>query len=248
MSLLKQCYRSPLLNNKTDPLDELIFIILSQMTTGPSYERVFDRVKAVLPEWQRLTETSVSDLTLLMADAGLSSQRAHRIKHIADQLIQDFGEVSLADLAHSDDEAVLQYLTSLPGVGVKTAKCVMMFSLGRQVLPVDTHTARVAIRLGLVPTGSTAAIDRNLSVVVSPPLRFDFHVNAVAHGRAVCRAIRPRCDDCVLSSLCPVGRSANRTRRKRRRDGDNDAMPARHSLLRLRRQAVCVAILTSGLS
>ena len=216
VSLLKQCYRSPLLNNKADPLDELIFIILSQMTTGPSYERVFDRVKAVLPEWQRLTETSVYDLTLLMADAGLSGQRAHRIKQIADQLIQDFGEVSLADLAHSEDEAVLQYLTSLPGVGVKTAKCVMMYSLGRQVLPVDTHTARVAIRLGLVSPGSAAAIDRNLSVVVPRPLRFDFHVNAVAHGRAVCRSVRPRCDDCVLSSLCPVGRTANRSHRKQR--------------------------------
>ena len=209
-------YRSPLLSNKDDPLDELIFIILSQMTTGPSYERVFDRLKAAMPDWQILTETSVSDLTLLIADAGLSGQRALRLKQIAVRLVHDFGEVSLAELANSNDETVQQYLTSLPGVGVKTAKCVMMYSLGRQVLPVDTHTARVATRLGLVPTGSAATIDRDLSVVVPPALRFDFHVNAVAHGRAVCRAVRPRCDDCVLSSLCPVGRTANRPRRRRR--------------------------------
>ena len=209
---LKRCYHSPKLNNKTDPLDELIFIILSQMTTGPSYERAFDRVKAAVSEWRRLTETTESELALLIANAGLAGQRARRIKQIADRLVNDFGEVSRADLFHGDDEAVLRYLTSLPGVGVKTAKCVMMYSLNRQVLPVDTHTARVAVRLGLVSTGSPAAIDDELSVVVSPPLRFDFHVNAVAHGRSVCRAVRPHCDDCVLSLLCPVARAANRSR------------------------------------
>ena len=216
VELLKGRYRSPSLNNKDDPLDELIFIILSQMTTSPSYERIFDRLKAVMPDWRSLTETSVSDLALLIADAGLSGQRALRLKQIADRLVDDFGEVSLAEVAQSDDEAVQQYLTSLPGVGVKTAKCVMMYSLARQVLPVDTHTARIATRLGLVSTGSAATIDRDLSVVVPPALRFDFHVNAVAHGRAVCRAVRPRCHDCVLSSVCPVGRTANRLPRRPR--------------------------------
>lgn len=216
VELLRVRYCSPLLNNKDDPLDELIFIILSQMTTSPSYERVFDRLKAAMPDWHILTETPVSHLTSLIADAGLSGQRALRLKQIADRLIHDFGQVSLAELVDSDDKTVQDYLTSLPGVGVKTAKCVMMYSLGRQVLPVDTHTARLATRLGLVPSGSMAATDRELPVVVPPPLRFDFHVNAVAHGRAVCRAIKPRCDDCVLSSLCPAGRIANRPLRRRR--------------------------------
>ncbi len=210
-------YRSPSLNNKRDPLDELIFIVLSQMTTGPSYERVFDRLKTAMPDWQTLTGTAVSALTSLIADAGLSTQRALRLKRIADRLLHDFGHVSLAELIDYDDATVLQYLTSLPGVGVKTAKCVMMYSLDREVLPVDTHTARVAIRLGLVPAGTLATVDRDLSVVVPPALRFDFHVNAVAHGRAVCRSVRPHCEDCVLSSLCPVGRSVNPLRRRRRK-------------------------------
>ena len=190
--------------------------MLSQMTTGPSYERVYDRLKATMPHWRSLTETSVADLMSLIADAGLAGQRAVRLKQIADRLVHDFGEVSLTALTPSADDAAQRYLTSLPGVGVKTAKCVMMYSLGRQVLPVDTHTARVATRLGLVSTGSAAAVDRDLSVVVPPSLRFDFHVNAVAHGRAVCRAVTPRCDDCVLSSLCPVGRAANQATRRRR--------------------------------
>ena len=212
---MKERYRSPLLNNKPDPLDELVFIILSQITTSPSYERVYDRLNCQIPDWRHLADISVSDLALLIADAGLSGQRAHRLKLIATRLMQDFGEVSLAELFDYDDETAQRYLTSLPGVGVKTAKCVMMYSLGRQVLPVDTHTARVAIRLGLVSSGTRVAIDRELSVVVPPPLRFDFHVNAVAHGRAVCHAVAPKCGQCMLSSLCPTALQINRKRDER---------------------------------
>ena len=211
------------------------------MTTSPSYERVYDRLKGAMPAWRSLTETSVADLTALIADAGLSGQRALRLKQIADRLSDDFGDISLAAVAHLDDDAAQQYLTSLPGVGVKTAKCVMMYSLGRQVLPVDTHTARVATRLALVSTGSAAAIDRDLSDVVPATLRFDFHVNAVAHGRAVCRAVRPRCDDCVLSSLCPVGRTANRSSRRRRNVtvviGVTFVLPTTRSILRFLTEA-----------
>lgn len=78
-------------------------------------------------------------------------------------------------------------------------------SSGRKVLPVDTHTARIAARLGLSSSGSNAAVDSKLSRVVSLALRFNFHVNAVVHGRAVCRAVTPMCDECLLSRLCPVG-------------------------------------------
>ena len=212
---LRRRYGSPTLNNKDDALDELVFIILSQMTTSPSYERVYGRLKAAMPHWRSLTGTSIVDLRSLIADAGLAGQRALRLKQIADRLVEDFGEVSLAAVTQWDNDAVQRYLTSLPGVGVKTAKCVMMYSLGRQVLPVDTHTARVASRLGLVSAGSPEAVDRDLSEVIPPPLRFDFHVNAVAHGRAVCRAVRPRCDGCVLAPLCPAGRVANRSSRGR---------------------------------
>ena len=213
---MKARYRSPLLNNKSDPLDELVFIVLSQMTTSPSYERVYDRLKRALPDWRLLTETPVAVLSSLISDAGLSGQRANRLKLIASRLAQDFGEVSLAELVDYNDVTAQRYLTSLPGVGVKTAKCVMMYSLGRQVLPVDTHTARVAVRLGLAPSGSHEAIDRELSVVVPPALRFDFHVNAVALGRDVCRAVAPKCGACILAPLCPQGRHVNCRARTRR--------------------------------
>ena len=205
--VLKECYRSPRLNNKDDPLDELFFIILSQMTTGPSYERVFDELKQALT-WDSIPETALEHLSRIIAPAGLAGQKAPRIRDISIRLRNDFGEVSLRALTALDDDAALEYLTSLPGVGAKTAKCVMMYSLRREVLPVDTHTARLAYRLGLVSKLATdAAIHSEIEAVVAPELRYDFHVNAVAHGRAVCRSLNPRCLSCPIIKICPSSRS-----------------------------------------
>lgn len=204
---LKSLYHSPRLNNKEDPIDELYFILLSQMTTGPSYERVFDRLRQEIHSWDDLTEMSVPELSGIVSDAGLVNQKAPRFIQIAQRLKSDFGCVTLAPLASRDNQAVENYLKTLPGVGTKTAKCVMMYSMGRAVLPVDTHVARIACRLGLldtqVPVGRQHAA---LEAVVPPAHRYDFHVNAIAHGRAVCRSRHPNCGECSLSSLCPVGR------------------------------------------
>lgn len=204
MSLLKERYGSPRLNNKDDPLDELFFILLSQMTTGPSYERVFSRLKAEVPVWQRLLSMELRELISLTAEAGLSNQKAPRILAIANRLSEDFGAVTLEPLRLMDDEACERYLGSLPGVGVKTAKCVMMYSLDRKVLPVDTHVGRLGSRLHLVPEGTPASRAAALIETATPPdIRYDFHVTGVAHGREVCRALRPRCAACVLADLCP---------------------------------------------
>ena len=206
-SVLEACYGSPRLNNKEDPLDELFFIVLSQMTTGPSYERVFNNLKRSIA-WEQLPETAVAHLSGLISQAGLAGQKAPRIREIAIRLRKDFGHVSLQALADLHDDAAFEYLTSLPGVGEKTAKCVMMYSLGRKVLPVDTHTARLAFRLELVSRPvADAIVNREIEAVVAPTFRYGFHVNAVAHGRAVCRSRHPHCPDCPIASLCSRGRT-----------------------------------------
>jgi endonuclease III len=200
---LEKRYGSPRLNNKDDPLDELIFILLSQMTTGPSYERVFDRLKTTLGAWDCILSVSAAKLRALIADAGLSNQKAPRLIAIAKRLREDFGAVTLLPLANLDDEQAERYLTSLPGVGLKTAKCVMMYSLSRQVLPVDTHVQRVASRLGLVSRGIPRQLVHDvLEAVVPPALRYSFHVNAVAHGRELCRARGPLCASCRVHRSC----------------------------------------------
>ena len=139
-------------------------------------------MKAGTRDWEALVAMPVREIQRLIRDAGLSEQRATRLKGIAERLLRDFGRVTLEAVADYDDGRALDYLSSLPGVGVKTAKCVMMYSLGRQVLPVDTHTARVGVWLGLVAAAGVHGVDHGLSEVVPPGLRYDFHVNAVAHG------------------------------------------------------------------
>jgi endonuclease III len=197
-------YGSPNLKNKSDPLDELIFIILSQMTTGPSYERVFDRLKAKFHSWDDLLLTWPTDLRLLIGDAGLAGQKTPRLLAIARQLKADHGVVSLSPLAGASDRRLERYLQGLPGVGLKTAKCVMMYAFGRRVLPVDTHVDRVSRRLGLIPPDITGArAHATLERTVRPALRYGFHVNALTHGRQVCRALRPVCTACVVADLCP---------------------------------------------
>lgn len=174
------------------------------MTTGPSYERVFDRLKTALKSWDTLLSTDVSDLQAIIVDAGLSGQKAPRLKAIAARLSDDFGSVSLAPLADLPDDDVLSYLTGLPGVGTKTAKCVMLFTMNRSVLPVDTHVARIGTRLGLVPTPTSGAASHQLlERAVAPRDRYRFHVNALEHGRRVCRVNIPSCGHCALNQTCP---------------------------------------------
>jgi endonuclease-3 len=107
----------------------------------------------------------------------------------------------------------MAYLTALPGVGPKTAACVLCFSFDRPVLPADTHVHRIALRMRIVPPKATAlAAQERLTQAVPPEATYATHMRLIAHGREVCRARGPRCDDCVLLDLCPTGRATVRGR------------------------------------
>jgi endonuclease III len=127
-TLLHEVYGSPRHDNKDDPLDELIFIILSQMTTRQSYGRVYDRLKTTYPSWEAILDLPLDELKEAIRDAGLINQKAPRIKAILATLKEDFGNVTLDPLREMSDEEAERYLTSLPGVGLKTAKCVLALS------------------------------------------------------------------------------------------------------------------------
>lgn len=206
--LLEDEYGTPDLGNKQDPLDELVFIILAQMTTSPSYSRVFDRLKASVRTWDRLAEIPLRRLRATIEDAGLSGQKGPRLKAIVKRILTDFGELSLDSLRAWDDAQVETYLTSLPGVGLKTAKCVMMYSLGRHVLPVDTHVKRLLVRVGLLPPEPlNSRLHEASERVVRPADRYSIHVNGVVHGRRTCLAARPRCASCCLKRCCEYVRA-----------------------------------------
>lgn len=201
---LERQYGSPHHGNHDDPLDELYYIVLSQMTTGPSYARVFKRLKERCRDWNALARMPLRQLKALIRDAGLSNQKAPRMVAIARRLIADFGAADLTALHSMSPAAAERYLVSLPGVGLKTAKCVAMYSLAHRALPVDTHVMRVSRRLGLLPEKpiSTTAAHALLEQAVAPRNRYSFHVNVLAHGRAVCTSKHARCNECVVQRLC----------------------------------------------
>jgi endonuclease III len=193
------------LGNRRDPLDELFFILLTTMTQYGAVE-TFRRVQAEFTPWRRLLEPGAEGrLKATIAPLGLSNQKAPRAVEVARRLKADFGKVSLAPLRRMPDEEAEDYLRSLPGVGVKVARCVLMYSLGRDVCPVDTHVYRVARRVGLVPSDvSYARAHAAVQDAVPPGLRYGLHVALVQLGRDVCGARRPDCVRCPLAeaSLC----------------------------------------------
>ena len=219
-TLLHRQYGSPRHGDKDDPLDELMFILLSQMTTHHSFSRVFERLKQRAPNWSEVLVMPVRRLRAIIKDAGLSHQKAPRIKAVLARVHKDFGTLKLDGLRTMSDAAATAYLTSLPGVGLKTAKCILMYSLGRAVLPVDTHVWRLARRLGVVEeTIPYPRVHAVLEEIVAPADRYSFHVNAVAHGRAVCLARFPRCDRCCLRRGCTYAKVQRaRTKKSRTRE------------------------------
>ncbi len=112
-------------------------------------------------------------------------------------------EPTLDWLADADREEAIEYLVELPGVGRKTAACVMIFALGRPEIPVDTHVYRVGGRLGLFPANASfeRAHDEMLAIT-DPEDAYELHINLITHGRRVCRP-KPRCEECGLRRMCP---------------------------------------------
>jgi endonuclease-3 len=208
---LQETYGSPNLNNKRNPLSELFFVVISQKTGNWTYEAAYKALRHSFPSWGLIRDAPFEDVALPLKRAGLSNNKAARIKAIADRLYRDFGRVTLAPLKAMTDEEAEAYLTSLPGVGEKTAKCVLMYALHRSVLPVDTHVKRVATRLGILePRVSDHLAHTMLAEKVPPPFRYDFHVNAVLHGRRVCTTNHPACDKCPVAMWCQYPMKANR--------------------------------------
>jgi endonuclease III len=202
---LEGLYHSADLGNRADPIEELVWIPLTRQTHRQNSTRCWQRVVA-LGGPAALLEVGEEELAALLKDGGFSRQKARWIRQALAMIVERFGELSLAATAGWSDEDVEAFLLSLPGIAVKSARCVMMYSLGRQVLPVDTHLRRLAERLGWVAEGLTEKrIHEALEALVPRELRLSLHVNAIWHGRQVCRALRPRCDGCVLLPGCVYG-------------------------------------------
>ncbi len=165
-------------------------------------EETFRTVKAAFSPWHELLLPDAERrLRAAIAPLGLVNQKAPRVVEVARRLSADFGDVTLDPLRGMGDAEAEQYLTTLPGVGLKVARCVLMYSLGRDACPVDTHVYRIARRTGLVAEGTTyAQAHEAMHRAVPPDLRYGLHVGFVRLGRTTCKARRPRCASCPLGT------------------------------------------------
>ncbi len=190
---------------RRDPVEELVLTVLSQNTSDVNRDRAFAGLRERFPTWDALADADEADVAEAIRPGGLSRTKAPRLLAILREIRDRDGSLDLAWMREESDDEVGAYLESLPGVGPKTAACVLAFSLGRPALPVDTHVHRVAGRLGWIPPGTGASPAHEvLRRVVPPRLRVSMHVGLIRLGREVCKPGRPRCEDCPLNDLCPT--------------------------------------------
>ena len=182
--------------------------ILSQNTSDTNRDRAYAAMRARFATWSAVRDADVRELADALRPGGLAEQKAPRIGEVLRRLSAHRGEPDLGWLAGLPPAEAMARLIELPGVGVKTASCVLLFSLRVPVMPVDTHVRRVAARLGLIPSGMGAVAAHPVLTAATPPGRMlEAHLLLIRHGRTTCVARRPRCGTCVLLDLCPYGRS-----------------------------------------
>lgn len=193
--------------NKKNPLEELLFILCSVKRSEKVYLRAYRSLKQAFPKFQDLSEASISRLVSEVSWGGLQNQKAASVRALMEAVIGRFSRPTLTPLKYMNDEESEKFLLSLPGVGKKVARCVMLFSLNRKVFPVDTHCWRIARRLSWIkPAGAndnctSKDIDR-LQEKIPPELRFSLHLNMISLGREVCSARKPQCRECAISFFC----------------------------------------------
>ena len=201
---LEAAYGKAVLRTRRPALDELVLTILSQNTSDRNSEHAYARMRERFPTWGDVRDAPETELVEALRPGGLAVQKAPRIQAV----LRDLDRLDLEWLGGVPADEAMRWLVALPGVGPKTASCVLLFSLDVPVMPVDTHIHRIALRVGLVPAGTTADAAHALLTEMTPPDRMlEAHLLLIRHGRTTCTARRPRCEECVLLDMCDYGRS-----------------------------------------
>jgi endonuclease-3 len=202
---LAETYGVPRLPPHGDPIAELVLTVLSQSTNDRNRDVAYLRLRDRIPSWVGVRDAPVAAIEEAIRPGGISKVKSARIKAILDALPQDADGPTLDGLATMPVDEGRALLTALPGVGRKTAACVLLFAWGLRDVPVDTHVGRVCARLGLLPaTGSADAIHDAMLAITPPGAELELHVNLLRHGRRTCHAQRPRCGECPLRRMCPA--------------------------------------------
>jgi endonuclease III len=207
--LLDREYGTPDLGNKADPVDELVYIILSRRTREGAYQAAFAALRAQFETWEALAAAPEDEIEQVIGFSGLGRRKAQSLKLALGALIEQFGACTLEPTRGWTDDDTRDFLCTLPEIGPKSAACVMMCSLDRPAFPVDAHVGRVLERLGIFRRVGIDLRGRDHKMkqhvlwdAVPPALRYPLHVNMLVHGRRVCLPGRPRCGSCTVARFC----------------------------------------------
>ena len=204
MELLGEQYGPVEWSPRYDAASELVYTVLSQHTSDINSERAFNNLMSTFRSIEGIAGARVEDIEEVIRTGGLARIKAPRIKAVLQQVRDEVGSYDLSFLREMPLEDAKAWLKKLDGIGPKTAAVILCFALGMPAMPVDTHIYRVARRLGLIDGKATADQAHDiLEPLVAPEDVFAFHMYLIKHGRQVCKAIRPRCDQCVLARGCP---------------------------------------------
>lgn len=202
-NLLLKEFGIPEKNKKVpDPVDLLIATILSQNTNDRNSYKAFKNLKDNFKNWEELEKIPASKIENYIKVAGLGRQKSNAIKGFLKQIKRNKGGISLNYLNKMSNHEVLKDLTGYSGIGVKTASCVLLFSLERNVCPVDTHVHRTANRIGLVNTNTPDKTFLILNENLPDGIAHQFHTNLIKLGREICRPANPFCSVCPLIKKC----------------------------------------------
>lgn len=184
------------------PLDAIIGTILSQNTNDKNSYQAYRNLKDNFKNWDELTLLKPSQIEKYIRIAGLGKQKSKAIYELLQSLKKQEKSVSLDHIKTKNDSEILEELTSYNGVGVKTASCVLLFSLGRNICPVDTHVHRTLNRIGLVKTNSPGKTFYKILDKIPENTAHSFHTNLIRLGREICKPANPNCLICPLLKIC----------------------------------------------
>ena len=205
---LLKAYGEPTWRDRKPPLDELISTILSQNTNDLNRDRAFEALRARFPTWDAVRDAKPSQVVRAIRVAGIANQKGPRIQAALRAITDERGRIELDFLRKQAPEAVREWLLRIKGVGPKTAAIVMQFALDMPAFPVDTHIHRVTGRIGLrPPKASREQAHQILAELFAPEMYYAAHLNLIRHGREICKAARPRCEQCVLQDVCAYYRT-----------------------------------------
>jgi endonuclease-3 len=201
---LREVYGDPSKPPHSQPLDELVLTVLSQSTNDRNRDVAFARLRERFGSWAAVRDAPVAEVEEAIRPGGISKVKSQRIQDILRALPED---LDLGWMREAPIEESREYLCELPGVGRKTAACVLLFSYGLRDVPVDTHVSRVATRLGLLePKAPFDRLHDQMLAITPPGAELELHMNLLRHGRRTCHARTPDCPACALRRMCPSRR------------------------------------------